>query len=97
MCTTISDHAAVSGSGKQGGGWFRVEHAHLAYDHPSHAAFEHALLLDFAGQAGDRPARLAVELSLDSARRLAEALTRTVEAAEAYERKLDEQARAGVG
>jgi anti-sigma factor RsiW len=89
MCTTISGHTAVTGSGKHGNGWFRVDHAHLSYDHPFHAPLEHAVLLDLTDGSADPPARLAVELSLDSARRLAAALAETIRQAEAYEQALD--------
>lgn len=89
MCTTISDQATITGSGKNGQGWFPIDRAVVGYDHPSHAPLEHALLLDFTGGSTGSPARLAVELSLDSARELATMLAETIRQAEAYERTLD--------
>lgn len=93
MCTTISGQASISGSGKNGSGWFRVDRAVVGYDHPNHAPLEHALLLDVTGESAGSP-RLAVELSLESARRLAELLAETVRQAEEYERTLDTRAAA---
>ncbi len=89
MCTTIAGHTPVSGSGRDERGWFRLERASVGYDHPFHAQLEHALLLDLTGDRSGAPARIAVELDLESARRLAALLNETVAAAEAYERGLD--------
>lgn len=89
MCTTISNQATITGSGKNGQAWFRIDHACLGYDHPSHASLEHAILLDFLDGSTGSPMRLAVELSLDSARSLANLLAETIRQAEAYERTLD--------
>lgn len=89
MCTTISDQVTITGSGKNGQGWFRVDRAVVGYDHPSHAPLEHAILLDFTGRSAGSPQRVPVELSLDSARELATMLAETIRQAEAYERTLD--------
>lgn len=89
MCTTINQTAAVSGSAKGADGWFAVREVSVGYDHPVHAAEEHAILVDFVDrQAGPR-ARVAVELTRDSARRLVEQLAATLELADDYERSLD--------
>jgi hypothetical protein len=88
VCTTISEQATITGSGKNGPGWFRIDHACLGYDHPSHAPLEHAILLDLTGGPIGSPTRLAVELSLDSARRLANLLAETIRQAETYEQSL---------
>jgi hypothetical protein len=89
MCTTIAEQAPITGSGRNAQGWFTVDRACLGYDHPSHVPLEHAILVDFTGGAPASPTRLAVELDLDSARRLAALLTDTIAQAEAYENSLD--------
>jgi hypothetical protein len=89
MCTTISEQATITGSGKQAQGWSALDRVCVGYDHPTHVSLEHAVLLDFVSDRSGSPERLAVELSLDSARQLAALLTGTIEQAEAYERQLD--------
>jgi hypothetical protein len=97
VCTTISTQATITGSGKDGHGWFRVDGACLGYDHPSHVSLEHAILIDFVGGATGSTRRLAVELSLESARTLAGVLAGTIAQAEQYERTLDEAAAGSQG
>lgn len=89
MCTTISHHAVISGSGKNASGWFSFHQAHLSYDHPAHADLEHAVMVDFFGGSTGSPVRLGVEMSLDSARTLATALAQTIAQAETYEQALE--------
>lgn len=85
MCTTISTKLAVSGSGKGAAGWFALDHAYVGYDHPTQAPVEHAVLLDFVNEASGPAARVAVELTMESARDLVRQLTETLAEAEAYE------------
>lgn len=85
MCTTISAKASVSGSGKGPQGWFAVDRVYVGYDHPHHAPLEHAVSLDFVNETAGPGARVAVELTRDSARELAARLLATVEQADAYE------------
>ena len=82
MCTMIAETASIRGSGKGPSGWFEVSRATVGYDHPTHVPLEHALLLDFMNPALGVDARVAVELSLASARTLIEQLQMTVAAAE---------------
>jgi hypothetical protein len=82
MCTTISQSGPVTGAGKGPGGWFVVNQATVAFDHGTHNAAEHALILDFANYDLGTDARVAVELDLASGRRLLEQLRATIEAAE---------------
>jgi hypothetical protein len=77
MCTWIVEKAAISGSAKGPGGWFVVNRAVVAYDHPSHAPLEHALLIDFTDESKGPGARVAVELTRESG----QALVRAIEAA----------------
>lgn len=85
MCTNIVEHAPLTGSGKGPGGWFPVATAHVTYDHPFHIDLEHALNIDFTNEAAGVDARVAVELTLDSAKALANAILAAVERAERYE------------
>jgi hypothetical protein len=83
MCTTIANTQSVNAAGKGAGGWFSVNQATVAYDHASHTAAEHALLIDFANYDIGPSARVAVEMDLASGRALLEQLRATIEAAEA--------------
>lgn len=83
MCTMIADRTTIAGSGKGPAGWFELAQLYVSYDHPYHVQLEHALNLDFVNEATGN--RVAVELPLDAARQLAEAILATVDRAEAYE------------
>jgi hypothetical protein len=74
MCTMIVQQIAVDGSGKGTAGWFPVQQANVSYDHPFHAPLEHALNIDFVNEAQGPGARVAVELSAEAARALAETI-----------------------
>lgn len=82
MCTAIASKAPITGSGKGADGWFRVEQAYVAYDHPFHAPDDHALSLDFVNESMGPGARVAVELSRDSARLLVERIIDALEQAD---------------
>ncbi|GAA0931983.1 DUF6295 family protein [Pseudonocardia zijingensis] len=82
MCTYSTekfDVTASSGKGPQG--WFPLRTATVYYDHPVHAPDEHTVNIDFLNPEQGPGARVAVELSLDSARELLAALQVTVERA----------------
>lgn len=85
MCTMIAEKAPVSGSGKGSTGWFVVDQVYLGYDHPFHAPLDHALTLDFVNEQGAPGQRVAVELTRESARVLAERLLEAVDRADRYE------------
>ena len=85
MCTTISSKDPASGSGKGRDGWFSLDHAYVGYDHPTHVQLEHAVSIDFVNEEAGPGARVAVELSRESALALAERLLETVAEADAYE------------
>jgi hypothetical protein len=74
MCTYQTEIVAVQGSGKGVPAWFPVTEAAVYYDHPQHASAEHTLNLDFLNPDRGPSARVAVELSVESARALAEAI-----------------------
>jgi hypothetical protein len=81
MCTYLTERVAVSGSGKGAAGWFPVTDASVYFDHPVHAPAEHTLNIDFLNPDRGASARVAVELSPQSARELAAAITATLDAA----------------
>jgi Family of unknown function (DUF6295) len=77
MCTYVTEKTAVSGSGKGAQGWFQLSHANVYLDHPYFTPLEHTLNIDFVDEAAGPSARVAVELSPESARKL----VRCIEAA----------------
>jgi hypothetical protein len=81
MCTYLTEKVGVSGSGKGASGWFTLSEASVYFDHPVHAPAGHTLNIDFLNPAGGPSARVAVELTAESAQALAEAITRTLAAA----------------
>ena len=75
MCTYATVSEQVDGSAKgPGGQWFHVTDATVYYDHPVHAMAEHTLNIDLADPSRGPGARLAVELTRDSATRLVRAI-----------------------
>ena len=78
MCTGIVETAPVAGSGKGPKGWFKLDQVSVSYDHPIDAQVEYALNIDFVNQVEGPASRVAVELTPDSARRLAEAILTTL-------------------
>jgi hypothetical protein len=78
MCTYITNKVQVEGSGKGPDGWFRITDGSVYFDHPQHALQEHTLNIDFLNPASGPGARVAVELSADSARALVQAINDTL-------------------
>ncbi|HSP39455.1 MAG TPA: DUF6295 family protein [Frankiaceae bacterium] len=74
MCTYTTEQRAISGSGKGPTGWFGLTTATVYYDHPVHAPAEHTLNIDFADPSRGPAARVAVELTADSALALVDAI-----------------------
>jgi hypothetical protein len=75
MCTYATVSEKVDGSAKgPGGQWFHVTDATVYYDHPVHAMAEHTLNIDLADPSRGPGARVAVELTRDSATRLLRAI-----------------------
>ncbi len=83
MCTMIVQQMEIEGSGKGMSGWFPVRQANVSYDHPFNAPMEHALNIDFVNEAQGPGARVAVELSVASARNLVETILAVLARAEA--------------
>jgi hypothetical protein len=82
MCTMITNQAKISGSGKGTSGWFKLQEVNVSYDHPFDMPLEHALNIDFVNEAEGPGARVAVELTPESARALAQTILATLERAE---------------
>jgi hypothetical protein len=75
MCTYTTIGADLDGSAKgPNGTWFHVTDATVYFDHPVHAMAEHTLNIDFADPAQGPSARVAVELTAESARALVAAI-----------------------
>jgi hypothetical protein len=70
MCSYVTVPADLRGSAKGPQGWFSVTSASVYFDHPFHAPFDHTLNIDFTDPSRGPGARVAVELSADSAREL---------------------------
>ncbi len=79
MCTMIVESARGAGSGKGAQGWFTLTQANVSFDHPIHAPLDHALNIDFVNEGEAPSARVAVELSPESARKLAESILKALD------------------
>lgn len=88
MCTSISGQIPTAGSAKGSTGWFSLANITVGYDHPAHLHDNHAILLDFVNPSLGPSARVAVELTADSARALLAALNDTLAKGDAYESTL---------
>ena len=82
MCTMLVQQAKISGSGKGTKGWFALREANVSYDHPFDLPLEHALNIDFVNEAEGPGARVAVELTPESARKLAHTILEMLDRAE---------------
>ena len=85
MCTSIVEIAGAQGAGKGVDGWFDLTNAVVSYDHPHHALLEEAITIDFVNPALGPGARVAVEITLESAKALSVALAKASAAAEIEE------------
>jgi hypothetical protein len=81
MCTYLTENVDVEGSGKGTAGWFALSQATVYFDHPQHARAEHTLNIDFLNPQDGPAARVAVELTAQSARALAVAIESALAAA----------------
>ncbi len=74
MCTFVTEKIEIEGHGKGFPEWIGLTTANVYYDHPVSLPLEHALIIDFLDQSAGAGARVAVELSRESARALVEAI-----------------------
>jgi len=82
VCTYLTVTTPIDGSGKgPGGQWLHVTDAAVYFDHPVHAMADHTLNIDFAAPAAGPGARVAVELTAESARALIRAIAAALDAA----------------
>lgn len=81
MCSYVTEKSEVKGSGKGAAGWFRLSHVMASVDHPYHAPYGHTVNLDFMNLGEGAGARVAVELTPDSARELVACIERALAAA----------------
>jgi hypothetical protein len=82
MCTMIAKKITMEGSGKSEDEWFKVNQANVSYDHPYHVFREHSLNIDFVNESEGPGSRVAVELSVQSARNLVETILNVLKEAE---------------
>jgi hypothetical protein len=83
MCTYLTEKLAVDGSGKGAKGWFSATDATVYVDHPVHAPYGHTVNIDLLNPALGPSARVALELTEETALALAEAIRRAVASAPA--------------
>jgi hypothetical protein len=85
MCTSIVEIAPAEGMAKSADEWFALTDAVVAYDHARHALAGDVITLDFINTDLPPGARAAVELTLESAKALHDALARAIAAADIEE------------
>ncbi|WP_424528699.1 DUF6295 family protein [Sphaerisporangium viridialbum] len=81
MCTYLTEKIELDGAGKGATGWFTVSEGLVYVDHPFHACHEHTVNIDFTNPAEGPSARVAVELTEESALALVEAIQKALAAA----------------
>jgi hypothetical protein len=84
MCTWINEKTGITAHGKGVSDWIPLNTANVYYDHPVSAPLDHALIIDFLNEAAGPGARVAVELSAESARALVRAIEATLAAGELH-------------
>jgi len=80
MCTYETVCICVEGSGKGPQNWLRVTRATVYFDHPVHAMADHTLNIDLSDPAHGPAARIALELTAESARALVAAIQAALDA-----------------
>lgn len=82
MCTYLTIAGPVAGSAKgPGGRWMKVTDMTVYFDHPVHALAEHTVNVDLANPSAGPSARVALELTPESARALARAIEGALDSA----------------
>jgi hypothetical protein len=81
MCTYITHKIGIDGSGKGATGWFSVTDASVYVDHPVHAPYAHTVNIDFLNPERGPSARVALELTEESALALVAAIQQALAAA----------------
>jgi len=83
MCTYLTEKFDLEGSGKGARGWFRLNEGTVYVDHPVHAPYAHTVNIDFLNPSLGPSARVALELTEENARALADAIHAALAAAPA--------------
>ena len=78
MCTYLTEHVEIDGSGKGATGWFGVDRATVYVDHPVHAPYGHTVNIDVLNPRLGPSAPVALELTEESALALADAIRKAV-------------------
>ena len=81
MCTYHNERVALKASAKGGGEWFCATDANVYYDHPVHFSAGHALMIDVLNPSRGAASRVALEMDASTARDLALAILRALDAA----------------
>ncbi|WP_329562531.1 DUF6295 family protein [Kitasatospora sp. NBC_01266] len=82
MCTYLTVKDEIDGSAKgPGGSWLHVRDLAVYFDHPVHAMAEHTVNIDLSDPSKGPSARVALELTAESARRLVTAIQEALAAA----------------
>src|ERR1700757_623978 len=83
MCTYLTEKIGVDGSGKGATGWFTATEATVYVDHPLHAPSGHPVNTHLLTPALGASARVALELTEETALALADAIRRAIASAPA--------------
>ncbi len=83
MCTYLTEKIDADGSAKGATGWFKATQATVYVDHPVHAPYGHTVNIDMLNPALGPSARVALELTEETALALADAIRRAVASAPA--------------
>ena len=82
MCTYVTETLAITGTAKGPQGLFRATDASVYFDHPTHALADHTLNIDVRRPIDGPATRVAIELTADSARTLAETILKVLDGQE---------------
>jgi hypothetical protein len=80
VCTYETVCVCVQGSGKGPQSWLRFTQATVYFDHPVHAMADHTLNIDLSDPSQGPSARVALELTAESARALVAAIQQALDA-----------------
>lgn len=78
MCTHLTEYVDIDGSGKGSTGWFGASRATVYVDHAVHAPYTHTVNIDVINPELGPAARVALELTEESALALADAIRKAI-------------------
>ena len=78
MCTYLTAHVEIDGSGKGPTGWFGADRATVYVDRAVHAPYTHTVNIDVIDPELGPSARVALELTEERALALAEAIRNSI-------------------